>query len=396
MLITVLLFFEILFPTHELDSGYFYFGNTNLIGVGSIENGQKSGEWNVYSKIDPENNPQTSLLQADPLEFEKDFQKEFPLFIINFEEGTPNGSFLENYPNGKPKILANMKDGIFDGEFGEFYEGGELRLTGRVIGGKKEGEWKEYLESGKVIFSIFYTQGLAEGNAMGYYPDGNLKWEGSFRRGDLDGPFIFYFPDSTVKEKGQFAQGVRVGEWLEKFEILLGFYRKGNYRDGLKDGVWQLVNLEGKFLQSETYEQGKLISLGEFQTPSNVIDKGKVRNGQGQRYFYDGEGNILAKGKISKGIEYGEWLFFFPESNRILAKGKLVNSERIGTWYFYNYDGEIIDQTKYEQSSERQMEGNNQQTGRKQSYIPGVSGSPSLDPFNSMQLNINRMGQFLK
>jgi hypothetical protein len=79
-----------------------------------------------------------------------------------------------------------------------------------------------------------------------------------------------------------------------------------------------------------------------------------------------------------------------------LAKGKLVNSERIGTWYFYTYDGELIDQTKYEQSSERQMEGNNQQTGRKQSYIPGVSGSPSLDPFNSMQLNINRMGQFLK
>jgi len=396
MLITVLLFFEILFPTHALDIGYFYFGNSNLIGIGSLEDGQKSGEWKVYFKTNPEKKPQSSLLQADPLDFEKNFKKEFPIYLINFEQGIPNGSYLENYPNGKPKIIANMQEGIFEGEFGEFYESGELRLSGRVLGGKKEGEWKEYLESGKVIFSIFYDQGVVDGNAIGYYPEGNLKWEGIFRRGNLDGPFVFYRPDSTVYEKGQFAEGVRSGEWLEKLDILPGFYRKGNYRDGLKEGEWQLADLEGKFLQSEIYKQGRLISLGKFESPSNIVDKGKVRNGKGQRYFYDEDGNILSNGKISKGIENGVWLFYYPESNRISAKGQLQNSERVGTWYFYSYDGEIIDQTKYELTSGVLESENNQQTGRKQSYIPGISGSPSLDPFNSMQLKMNMMGQFLK
>ncbi len=399
MIIFVLFFLGMPLQTHLLDTGYFYFGNTNLIGVGPLEDGQKSGQWRVYSKIDPEDNPQSSLLQADPIEFEKNFQKEFPMFIMNFEEGIPNGSFLENYQNGKPKIITNMQDGIFDGEFGEFYESGEMRMTGRVIGGKKEGEWKEFLKSGEVISSQFYSRGVLEGRSVRYFPGGQINWEGIFKEGNLDGPYVFYLPDSTIKQKGLFANGVRVGEWLERLEIMSDFYRKGSYKNGFKEGEWQLVNIEGKFLQSEIYEQGKLISLGQFQTSSNVLDKGKVRNGRGQRYFYDNEGNILAKGKVAKGTENGMWFFYFPESNRISATGKLEGSERVGTWNFYSYDGEIIDQTKYEKYSQFAKEkesGNDDQNSRGQRYIPGITGSPSMDPFSSMQLNMNMMGQFLK
>ncbi len=191
MLALVLFFLGISLPTQALDTGYFYFGNTNLIGVGPIEDGEKLGQWKVFSRIDPENYPESSLFQADPMEFDKYFRKDFPLFIMNFQDGFPNGTFVENHLNGKPKVIANMQDGIFEGEYEEFYEGGELRLTGRVLGGKKEKEWKEYLESGTLISSIFYNQGVREGNAMGYYPEGNLKWEGSFKKGDLDG-FLFF------------------------------------------------------------------------------------------------------------------------------------------------------------------------------------------------------------
>jgi antitoxin component YwqK of YwqJK toxin-antitoxin module len=395
----VFVLFSISIPIQKLDSGYYYFGNTNVIGVGMIEQGEKIGEWKVYSKINPDAFPKNSLLQADPNEFSKDFRREFPLFVMNFEMGIPNGPYLENYPDGKPKVISYLKEGIFEGEFKEFYEGGELRMTGMVLDGKKDGEWEEYLDSGEVKTLLSYSQGVLEGRSLGYYPDSQINWEASFKRGELDGPFVYYLPDSTLGQKGQFANGIRLGEWQERLEIIPAFYRKGNYKNGVKEGEWQLLSLEGEFLQTEEYEQGKLISLGEFQTSPNVSGKGKVKNGRGERSFYDEKGNILAKGKIAKGTENGTWFFYFPGSNRITASGKLEDSERVGTWNFYSYDGEIIDQVKYEKYSQLpdgQISENNQQLVRDQRYISGITGSPSLSPFNSMQLNLNRMGQYLK
>lgn len=351
MLTLVFTLLSVFSPIQSLDSGYFYFGNTNVIGVGLISEGEKTGEWKVYSKSPADQNPIASLEPADPLDFKKKFNQDFPVFIVHFEKGVPNGPFLENFPNGKPKVVSNLKGGVLEGDFGEFYEGGELRLKGKVLDGKKEGEWQEYSESGKVISSMTYSKGLLEGKGVGYYPDGELQKEVNFKNGVFDGPYAYYLPDSTVKIKGQFAGGIPVGEWIEKLEIIPGFYRKGTYQNGFKEGEWQLTNLEGGFLQAENYKEGKLISVGKFQSQNPIEEQGKIKNGKGQRYFYDENGNVLAKGKISKGTENGTWFFYYPESNRISASGKLVDSERVGTWNFYSYEGEIIDQTTYIQES---------------------------------------------
>ncbi|WP_026951765.1 toxin-antitoxin system YwqK family antitoxin [Algoriphagus mannitolivorans] len=348
----VFILLSVFSPTQALDSGYFYFGNTNVIGVGLLSEGEKTGEWKVYSKINPDPDPRNSLQKADPKIFYKGFNQQFPLFILHFENGIPNGPFLENFPNGKPKVIAYQKDGEFEGEFGEFYETGELRLTGQVLNGKKEGDWKEYSESGRLISLMTFRQGLADGKGLGYHPDGGLQWEGNFKNGELDGSFAYYLPDSTLKLKGQYADGIPVGEWTEKLEILPGFYRKGAYQNGFKVGEWQLTNLEGEFLQAEYYQEGKLLSIGDFKTPNPIQNKGKIKKGNGQRYFYDAEGNILARGKIVKGKVNGLWYFYFPESDRVSASGKLQGSDRVGTWYYYTYSGEVKEQVQYQMKKE--------------------------------------------
>ncbi|TNF38825.1 MAG: toxin-antitoxin system YwqK family antitoxin [Cytophagales bacterium] len=398
MFSTVFLMLVLIFQPSKLDTGYFYFGNTNLIGVGQLKDGYKSGEWKIYPKTYPDDFPKNSILEADPADFKRNFNHETPLFIMNFEAGIPNGDFLENYPNGKPKVMVHQKDGVFEGEFGEFYESRELRLKGKVLDGKKEGEWLEYSKSGKIISYMTYSNGYAEGKGLGYYPNGNLEWEGYFKNGELDGVYTYYLSDSTLKVKGQYSGGIPVGEWMEKLEILPGFYRKGNYQDGFKEGEWGLINLEGENVQTEYYEKGKLISISEFKVPDLVVDKGKVKNGKGRRIFYDGDGNILAKGKVSRGKEVGVWYFYFPESNRISAAGKLEGNDRIGTWNFYSYQGEIIDQKRYQTPDGHweAMRKRSRRSSGKQKWNPNSSQDQGNRNFGSMGQNIETYGAFLK
>lgn len=392
--------FSVVSPIQLVDTGYFYFGNTNVIGVGLLSEGGKTGEWKVYSKINPDENPKNSLFEADPIEFAKEFNQAFPLFILNFEKGIPNGSFLENHPNGKPKVIANFKEGVFEGEFVEFYEDGVIRFKGNVSDGKKEGEWREFFPLGEIKISLSYSQGVLEGRSIGYFPQGKIEWEGNFKRGKLDGPYVSFQEDSTLEKKGQFANGVPVGEWIEKVKILPEFYRKGAYSSGFKDGEWHLTNLKTDFLQAEFYEKGKLISTGEFQLPDQVLDRGRIKNGNGQRYFYDEKGNVLAKGKISKGTANGTWYFYFPESDRVSASGRLDGSDRVGTWKFYSYQGEILDQTVYYKEPEQSANLAALQS-KKRSQQDGLGGQQGTGIFgqgwdiNTFQQN-NRNAQFLK
>jgi antitoxin component YwqK of YwqJK toxin-antitoxin module len=389
---------SVFLQTQTLDTGYYYFGNTNVIGVGILEGKEKEGEWKVYGRNDPEELPRNSLLQADPKEFAQDFNQESPLYVIFFEKGVPNGRFLENHPNGKPKVITYMTDGVLDGEFSEFYEEGKLHYTGTVLQGKKDGEWTEYLKSGELKTSASYSQGYLDGKSIGYFPDGSVEWEKVFRKGELEGPYAYYLPDSGIKIKGQYANNIPVGEWLEKLEIVPGFYREGAYKNGFKEGEWHLVDSDRKFLQAELYEEGRLISVGKFQLPNPELDRSKVKNSSGKRYFYNEEGQILAKGKISKGVEKGNWYFYFPESNRISALGQLSGSERVGTWYFYSFDGEILDQIAY--GREKRKSDSLPYTlnpGNSRSGFPNGVGSPlTPDRFAETQMHMSTMGQFLK
>ena len=153
---------------------------------------------------------------------------------------------------------------------------------------------------------------------------------------------------------------------------------------------------EEKFLQTEQYEEGKLVSLGEFQFENSELDKSKVKNGNGKRYFYNEQGQVLAKGKLSKGMEKGTWYFYFPESNRISALGQLAGNERVGTWIYYSFDGEVLDQIAYGREKGKSYSGQDTlNSGRP--GVPYGSGSPFFaDKFAANQMKMATMGQFLK
>ncbi|WP_191322048.1 toxin-antitoxin system YwqK family antitoxin [Algoriphagus aquimarinus] len=366
--------------------------------MGNLDQGKKWGEWKVYSKINPETTDNSIFDEADPKVFDKQFNQEFPMFIINFSDDLPNGIFQENYPGGSIKSLAFFEDGELMNGYKEFYENGEKKSTGQLDKGKRVGDWQEYFESGQIKSSIAYVEGIVEGNALYYYPDGLLEFKMSYAQGEPNGLYEAYFPDGEIKEKGifkngnpegewlsknsdrkieiqgSFQEGVRSGEWLEQVDIIPEYFRKGNYTKGMKEGEWFVLDSNGEILQSEKYQNGNLVSVIEIRHAEKLKRPEIVNNGKGQRIYINKDGFIQAKGKITKGQRVRKWFFYYPNSNNLVSTGRFEDSEKRGVWDFYSFEGELIDQIEY-----------------RPEYIPSDESTtiPSQSNFNPYKTNPN-------
>lgn len=407
------LVFSLFLNTHN-EPHYFYFGSANLIGVGNLEEGKKTGEWKVYSKKVPQETQESIFDPADPQYFEEEFNKEFPLFVINFTDDLPDGVFQENYPSGSIKIVAFFENGELENDYKQFYETGEIKFAGQLEKGKRVGEWLEYFESGDLKSSVPYMEGMIEGDVFYYFPQGGIEVKVSYAQGKQNGLYQTFYPDGEIKQKGNFINGIpegewvtltsdgklqfqgtfqngiRDGNWIEEIDILPEYFRKGTYSKGLKEGEWFVIDSEGEILQSENYQAGKLVSVMELRHTDKFRRKEMVKNGNGKRIYYDKDGFIMAEGKITKGEKSGKWFFYYSNTDKIASAGKLIGSERDGTWDYYSFDGELIDQIEYrpEYTSNEGVTATSSSSNVNPSitnYDNGSLGSAfsSFNPFNS-------------
>lgn len=386
LILGILLFFQ---SPDSSEVSYYYFGSTNFIGKGLVDEDGKTGEWLIYEQKIPEADPQPSLAKADPNYFLKNFNTNSPRFSISFSHDEPNGLFQEFYPDGKIRIINNFKEGISDGEFYQFFNNGEIEISGQYLNGKKHGEWSEFYPDGTKKSTYVYSFGLLSWDAFSYFPDGKLQWKLPYRQGELDGEYSFYyssgileergnyksgsregefiqfFPDSTRKSQGEFLEGKQTGiwkswnqkgelifegefkngeadgEWIEQVDIYPEYYRKGAYKAGLKEGEWNLVNSEGEVMQTEFYEKGRLLSLSDFQINGQIFGEVKLKGGKGKRTYFDQDGNKIAEGRIKDGFRNGFWYIYYPKSDRVSSSGKYIGKEQVGTWTYFTYNGAI-------------------------------------------------------
>lgn len=66
------------------------------------------------------------------------------LLLLALQDARPDGPFVENHPNGKPKIKATTKGGQLHGKFTEYYENGKTKVAAGYNGGKLQGFFKEF------------------------------------------------------------------------------------------------------------------------------------------------------------------------------------------------------------------------------------------------------------
>lgn len=370
---------------------YFYFGNTNLIGVGPTEEGKKFGTWRIYKRIETIDAPQVSLEAVRGTEVVELFDLSVPVYQINFKENLPDGLMEEFYPSGKIRKLANFLEGRLNGDFFEFNEKGDVLLSGSYFEDQKTGEWNSYYPNGIKASEFAYENGQLEGLTQNFYisgvlaevlfmksgkleglyqsffPSGAIQKEVQFKNGKEHGHFKLYEEDEKTSVKGEFANGSLVGEWVfydsdgsllstgtylagqkngewkERFEGVLGFYRTGSYSVGYKTGNWKVVDSAGYVYQEENYNLDQLIGISDFKTvKGNVLEVGQIKKGKGKRIIFDADGNRMENGRYANGKRAGIWYTYFPKTSLIASSGSYLAGEKVGTWKYYDLQGQLI------------------------------------------------------
>ncbi|GAB2492758.1 toxin-antitoxin system YwqK family antitoxin [Algoriphagus taiwanensis] len=352
---------------------YFYFGNTNLVGVGPIEEGKKSGTWKIYKRVNELSAPQESLDAVRGVEIEETFDLSMPVFQIVFKDNQPDGLMEEFYSNGQLKKLVNFSEGKLNGDFFEFSITGDVLLSGRYKDGLKVGEWNSYYRNGAKKSEYSYSNNLLYGTYKAFFPNGNLQKSVEYQNDQEHGPYMRFHEDGQPEiiaafangelnggwenfdnlgdliSKGQFQEGIRVGFWKEQIREVQGFYRVGEYKEGRKEGVWKVVDENGFIFQEEKFESDQLVSFSEFKTiDGKVLDAGKLVNGTGKRLIYNREGDILENGRYLKGSRTGVWYTYYPKSTVVASRGSYSSGEKVGTWRYFGFDGESLGEENFE------------------------------------------------
>jgi antitoxin component YwqK of YwqJK toxin-antitoxin module len=245
-----------------------------------------------------------------------------------FRNGIPEGIKREYTADGNVEKTYLYKNGIIIGEgivkddgnrngsWKDFYPDGSLKSEGNYDNGKQVGEWKYYHANGKLEQTgKFNKQGKFDGTWKWYFDSGQLIREEHYRNGLKDGLSTEYDESGKVIEEGEFVDGNEDGPW---FELTGDNFIRGNYRDGLRNGMWYNFYLESK----------------EAKTDSICYFKGGFieDNPNGKHTYY--------------------W-----ENGKVKDEGNYVNGRKEGDWYKYNFDGTLFMVITYKQGVETRYDG---------------------------------------
>ena len=130
-----------------------------------------------------------------------------------FLNGQPAGEVTHYYPDGKVKAVMNHRGKQAEAVL--YSRDGEFKTSGRYMDRKKEGVW-EYRKGEKLLLSEEYSGDRLNGAATRYYPTGAVAEVKNWKDGGLS----------------------------------------GEYRNDLKEGIWQFFYPDGKLERTVVYHAG--------------------------------------------------------------------------------------------------------------------------------------------
>lgn len=194
------------------------------------EAGKKQGPWKIF---DREGNLKAEGLYKDDL---KIGQWRYYFSDGRLEQqgkylaGRPDGVWEWYFPDGQTLREEEYVNGLEDGMSTEYNDTGAVIAEGPYIDGMKEGKWIYTINDSRETGEYF--EGKRNGLWKHYYlNNGNLSFEGAFENGLESGTHIYYWPDGEVK-------------------------RRGNYNGGVRDGLWEFFDRDGKRIVTIEYENG--------------------------------------------------------------------------------------------------------------------------------------------
>ena len=103
------------------------------------------------------------LIEKDGLYYEKDSDTPFNGDVIGsvtgkFNNGKPEGKWIEYYENGQIMTEGTYKSGLLDGLFLYYFDNGQLREKSMLVNGKWDGEFTEYFRGGQLKVEKSYKE----------------------------------------------------------------------------------------------------------------------------------------------------------------------------------------------------------------------------------------------
>ena len=372
----------------------FYHPNGKISSEGTMRDGKPDGYWKTYSEegiIKSEGNRKNFELDS----IWKFYDETGKLILdIHYRNGKKNG--IKTTYREKETIAENFVDDIKQGLTTYYYPDGKVHKTVNFINGLENGISKEFSPDGTVITFIEYRKGfivsresinrrdkngLKQGRWKFFFDNGIVRMEGSYKDDKKNGYFkdyneegnlltvskfvddikqedapelasldirTDYYPSGKIKTvasyKGETPEGVR-REYAENGTIVAGYiFTKGAItgqgiidEEGIKDGPWKELYLEGNLRSEGSYDKGKKIGAWKFYYPDGKIEQEGNYNKQGNldgtwRWYYD-TGNLWREQSYINGLEEGLYTEY-DENNKLITTGEFIEGMEEGEWTY--------------------------------------------------------------
>jgi uncharacterized protein len=285
--------------------------NDKLLAEGNYKNGKKDGIWVFYD------------------------QKGLAIEAIQFKEDQQNG-VLRKYENRKTVYECYYKNGVKEGQEIFYYWDGSIQKLYNYRQGELWDNNLEYFGDNITALSLEFLADDKRGEGKLNYKDGKPEVSFHYIRNELEGEWIAYHPDEKPHIKGIFKDDSLYFEWAaftpegeKKWEIFI--------KRNLPHSRWDRYDILPNYKQIQQFDSGKLMKVSDFVGQRDKLAGGKLKAGTGERYWYDQNKCLKAKGLYQNGKLNGQYWLYANCTIKEIAIFNYQDNELAGQFQlFYN------------------------------------------------------------
>ena len=260
---------------------------------------------------------------------------------INYKNGKIHGLKIGWHSNGKKAAEAHFKHGKKHGLETEWFPSGLKQKENNFNNGRPDGTWITWNENGKKSAESTFDYGKPL-SFKGWNEKGELKL--SKKETDYTQVGTANFAEIEKREDGlHYKRGDESPYSGKAYEAsLFGNKRKeGNFKNGLKDGLWIEWDESQRKISQIPYREGKLHGISLHWGPVNrELYRYNYENGE-EIELPEKTAGLVNLSELTSGIDgfSGEVFSLHHSNGEKLQQGKLVEGKRDGVWLEWDDKG---------------------------------------------------------
>ena len=253
---------------------------------------------------------------------------------INYKNGKIHGLKIGWHSNGNKAAEANFQHGKKHGLETEWFPSGVKKMEMNFIDEKRDGTWTSWYENGTKSEEATFDYGKPLS-----FKSWNKKGELRFSKKETD-----YTPVGTAnfaeiekrKDGLAYKRGDKSPYSGKAYEAsLFGNKRhEGNFKNGLKDGLWIEWDESQRKISQIPYREGKLHGISLHWGPVNrELYRYNYENGE-EIELPEKTAGLVNLSELTSGIDgfSGEVFSLHHSNGEKLQQGTLVEGKRDGVW----------------------------------------------------------------